>query len=116
SHLSPAITIYGVASDLPGIQSMQIDSKGIATHARGKLTGDTLTTTGSCGLTGSCKKVTRITARPDSQEIAMLIDVEIDARRVLRHAFLLHRVSNVQMRKTPNGLLTRDDLLLVGER
>lgn len=116
SHLSPAVVTYGVVPDLPGIQFMQIDSKGIATHVLGKLTGDTLIATESCGLPGSCRKVTRITARPESQEIAMLIDVEIESRRVLRHVFLLHRVSNIQMRKTPYDPLTRDDLLLVGER
>lgn len=116
SPLSPAVVIYRVAPDLPGIQLLQMDSKGIATHARGQLTGDTLTATESCGYPDLCRKVTRITAAADSQDISMLIDVEIDSRRALRHAFLLHRESNIQMRRGQHGALTRDDLLIVGER
>jgi hypothetical protein len=116
SHLSPAVITYGVVPDLPGIQFMQMDSKGMATHARGSLTGDTLTTTGSCGVPGSCRKVTRITAQSDSQDVAMLIDFEVDSHRVLRHAFLLHRTSNIQMSRTRHDALARDELLQVGER
>lgn len=116
SRLSPAVVVYGVVPDLPGIQLMQMDNKGIATHAQGKLAGDTLTATGSCGLREACRKVTRITPRRDSQDIAMRIDFEIDSRRVQRHAFLLHRVSNSQMNKIQNALVTLDDLPSVGER
>lgn len=107
---------YGVKPDLPGIQFMQLDSKGIATHGSGKLTGDTLVASEPCGPRDTCRKVTRITARPESDEITMIVDIQIDSRREIRHSFLLHRLSNRQMRKTPNDLLTRDDLLLVGER
>ena len=44
-----------------------------------------------------------------------VVDVEIESRRVLRHAFLLHRVSNVQLTRTPNGARMRAELLSVGE-
>lgn len=111
STLSPAMVVYSLESDLPGIQFMQIDNKGMATHAKGQLTGDTLTTREPCGIPGACRKVTRITAQPGSEDISMLIDVEIDSRRVLRHALLLHRVSNIQVRAG-----NRRDLELVGER
>ena len=114
--LSPTVITYGVKPDLPGIQFMQLDSKGIATHGSGKLTGDTLVASEPCGPGDTCRKVTRITARPESDEITMIVDIQIDSRREIRHSFLLHRLSNRQMRKTPNDLLTRDDLLLVGER
>jgi hypothetical protein len=85
SNLSPAMVVYGVVPELPGIQFMQIDNKGMATHAQGKLAGDTLTTMGSCGMQGSCQLITRITAQPDSKDIVMLVDVEIDSRRSLPH-------------------------------
>lgn len=110
SDLSPAVVVYGVVPDLPGIQFMQIDNKGMVTHAQGKLVGDTLTAMEPCGMAGLCQRVTRITARPGSNEIAMLIDVEIDSQRVLHHAFLLRRVSNIQIRRNWY------DVQLVGER
>lgn len=113
---SPAMVIYGVVPDLPGIQFMQIDNQGIATHAHGKLTGDTLTATESCELPGFCRKVTRITAIP-GKDIAMLVDFEIDSRRVLRHAFLLHRVSNIQLSRGPHNVMAvGGELASVGER
>jgi hypothetical protein len=125
--LLPAVLVYGVNSGLPGIQLMQIDSHGLATQALGTLTGDTLTTKGSCGTGTSCQKVARITARSDSTDIAMLIDFEIGSRRALRQAFLLHRVSNVRTMQEYWGnksdsfaerLLSRAwvDLQSVGER
>lgn len=104
SRLSPAVAIYGVAPDLPGIQVMQLDNKGIATHAKGQLTGNTLITRASCGTPDDCQRVTRITAHPDSEDISMLIDMEIGSRRVLRHAFLLHRISNIQMPPSKQNL------------
>lgn len=109
--LSPALMVFGVVPDLPGIQFMQIDNKGMATHAQGSLTGDTLITRASCGSPGSCQQGTRITARRDSAGIFMLVDIETEAGRVLRQAFVLRRVSNVQMRPG-----RRQDLESVGER
>lgn len=114
--LSPAVVVYGVVPDLPGIQSMQIDGQGRTLHAQGRLVADTLTTRGSCGMSGACQATTRITSRPDSEEVAMVVDVEIESRRVLRHAFLLHRKSNMQLTRTPNGIRMRVELLSVGER
>lgn len=96
SNLSPAVIVYGLVPDLPGIQVMQMDDGGLTTHALGKLIDDTLTIKGSCGTKFSCSKITRTTARPDSKEISILTDFEIDSRLVLRHAFVLHRVSNIR--------------------
>jgi hypothetical protein len=116
SGLSPAVAIYSVVPDLPGIQFMQIDDMGMVTHAKGKLVGDTLTTRESCGMSGSCQRVTRISAAKDSKEIAMLVDFEIDSRPVLRNAFLLHRVSNVPLSRPENYDQTRAELESVGHR
>lgn len=111
STLAPAVLIYGAAPDLPGIHFIQIDSEGIATSARGQITGDTLVTKQTCHLPpGTCQKVTRVRAAPGSDEIQMLIDIEHDSQRVLRHNFLLRRVSNIQVRPD------RHNLLQVGER
>jgi hypothetical protein len=45
--------------------------------------------------TGSCQKITQITAGPDSNKISMLVDIEIGRQRALRQSFLLHRESNL---------------------
>jgi hypothetical protein len=101
SGLSPAMVLYGLAPGPPAIQSVQIDNRGITTQARGELSGDTLTLRERCvGTPGLCQKVTRITASPDSNDVVMLIDFEIESRRVARQAFLMHRVTNI-----PKGLL-----------
>jgi hypothetical protein len=58
--------------------------------------------------------------RENSKEIAMLVDVEINSRRVVRHVFLLHRVSNVQMSRDRFSVIEADRLQQlfesVGER
>lgn len=116
SDLAPAVAVYGVVPQLPGIQFMQIDSKGLVSQGRGKLVGDMLTTIESCGMSGTCRKITQITARKGSKEIAMMVDVEIDSRRVLRNAFLLHRVSNVQLTRARDYDRARVEMQSVGER
>jgi hypothetical protein len=116
SSLSPAVVVYGLAPDLPGIQFMQIDNKGLATHAKGRVSRDTLTTREPCSLAPSCQKVSRITAQADSTNIVMLIDFEVGTRRVLRQAFLLHRVSDIKMTRSGERFLTENELLRVGER
>lgn len=116
SHLSPAVVVYGLAPDLPGIQFMQIDNQGLAAHAKGEVVGDTLTTRESCDLADSCRKVTRLAARADSPSIVMLVDYEVNARRVLRQAFLLHRVTDIKITRSGSEFLMQEDLLRVGER
>ena len=116
SSLSPAVVVYGVVPTLPGIQFMQIDNKGMVSHAQGKLAGETLTTRMSCSMQGACQSITRITARPGSKDIVMLVDVEIDSRRVLRHAFLMHRVSNIQLGRGEFNVKPLGELQAVGER
>jgi hypothetical protein len=74
------------------IMFMQLDNKGNAEWGAGVLTGDTFVSREPCvGIPGVCQKITRITAKPDSDEIHMVTDVEVDSRRVLRQSFLLHR-------------------------
>ncbi len=105
SNLYPAIVVYSLQSRYQernqtyywSVLSLQVDSKGIAERASGYLVGNTLTSSEPCvGIPGACWKITRIKADPDSKDISMVIDVEIDSQRVLRQSFLLHRVSNRQ--------------------
>lgn len=102
STLQPGLVVYSLENRLDptirinrwGLMFTQVDNKGVAEWASGTLVGDTFTSREPCvDIPGNCQKVTRITARPDSNEIAMLIDVRIDNERVLHQAFLLHRES-----------------------
>lgn len=77
-----------------GLMFTQVDSRGIAEWGSSMLVGDTFTSREPCvavGMAGDCQKITRITAKPDSHEIAMVVDIKVDSQRVLRQAFLLHR-------------------------
>jgi hypothetical protein len=112
SSLLPAFVIYALENryvpemkiNRLALMFTQVDNKGVAEWASGTLVGDTLTSREPCvGMQGACQKITRITARPDSNEISMLVDVTIDDQRVLRQAFLLHRESNLQSGKRSKG-------------
>lgn len=106
SSLQPASVIYTLESRyMPekqlnywGLMFMQVDNKGLAEWAAGTLVGDTFASREPCVDLPACQKTTRITARPDSNEIAMLVEVHIDNERVLRQTFLLHRES-----RSPTG-------------
>lgn len=111
SNLLPAFVIYALESryipelkvDRLNLMFTQVDNKGVAEWASGALVGDTFTSRAPCvGIEGACEKITRITARPNSNEISMLIDVSIDNQRVLRQAFLL-RETNLRNGKSPKG-------------
>lgn len=102
SNLLPARVVYSLeARHSPerqisrwGLMFMQVDSKGVPEWASGTLVGNTFLSREPCvGIPGTCEKITRITARPDSSEISMLVDIEVDGVRVLRQSFLLHRES-----------------------
>jgi hypothetical protein len=81
-----------VQEDFWGLMFTQLDNRGIAEWGSGELVGDTFTSKEPCvDILGACQKITRITARPGSNEVSLLVDVRIDSRRVLRQAFLLHR-------------------------
>lgn len=93
STLAPAMVMYGMDLNYLNVLSMQVDNRGMADSGVGDLRGDTLTTTTPCAdLPGDCKRIARIEARPDGKLIRMQIDIEQDARRVVRHAFVLRRV------------------------
>lgn len=82
-----------------GLMFTQLDNRGILEWGSGALIGDTFTASEPCvsfSVPGACRKITRITARPDSNEISMIVDITTDSRRVLRQAFLLHRASDSQ--------------------
>lgn len=107
SNLLPASVIYSLENRyIPemqlnrwGLMFVQVDSKGVAEWASGTLVGDTFTSREPCvDIPGDCRKITRITARPGSNEITMLADIRINDERVLRQGFLLHRES-----KSPVG-------------
>jgi hypothetical protein len=102
SSLRPAYVIYSLENRyLPdkqayqlGLMFTQVDNKGVAEWASGTLVGDTFTSSELCvGIPGSCRKITKITARPESKEIHTDIDIEVDNRRVLHQSFVLHRES-----------------------
>jgi hypothetical protein len=87
-----------------GIQFVQVDNKGKADWASGVLLGDTFTAGELCvGVPGNCQKITRITAKPGSNEIAMLIEIQIDQKPVMRQAFLLHREPKLQQGNRSGG-------------
>ena len=105
SSLLPAFVIYTLENRyIPernvnrlGLMFTQVDNNGVAEWGSGELVGDTFTSREPCvGIPGACQKITRITARPNSNEVSMLVDITIGSQRVLRQAFLLHRESNVQ--------------------
>lgn len=90
--MAPARTGYW------GLMFTQLDNRGIVEWGSGVLVGNTFTSTEPCvsiGVAGNCQKITRITARPGSSEIAMLVDIRIDSRRVLRQEFLLRRQPDI---------------------
>jgi hypothetical protein len=108
SNLLPALVVYTLENRyMPeirvnhwGLMFTQVDNKGIAEWASGTLVGDTFTSRESCvGIPGACQKTTRITARPDSDEIFMVVDIHVDNQRVLRQGFQLHRESGTQKSK-----------------
>lgn len=80
-----------------GLQFVRVDNKGNPDWASGVLIDDTFTAGELCvGIPGDCQKITRITARPDSSDISMLIEIQIDHRPVMRQVFLLHRRPQLQ--------------------
>lgn len=101
SNLRPAQFVYSLESSGKraiqisgwGIRFMQVDDKGIAEWASGVLVGDTFTSAEPCldMPDDVCRKIIRITARPDSNEISMVADIEIGPARVLHQEFVLHR-------------------------
>lgn len=75
-----------------GLTFTQVDSNGVAEWGSGMLVGDTFTSRERCvGIPGACQKTTRITARPQADEIVMTVEISIDSRRVHRQALLLRR-------------------------
>jgi hypothetical protein len=100
SSLLPASVIFSVESrHIPEMQLnrwaimfSQVDNRGIEEWGSGTLIGDTFISREPCvDISGNCRKTTRITAKEDSDEISMLVDVHIDNERVLRQGFLMHR-------------------------
>jgi hypothetical protein len=80
-----------------GLLYVQVDNKGKTDWASGVLMGDTFTAGELCvGIPGNCQKITRITAKPGSNEISMLNEIQIDRRPVMRQVFLLHREPKLQ--------------------
>lgn len=75
-----------------GLMFTLVDNRGLAEWGSGTLVGDTLTSRESCvGIPGACRKITRITARPGSDEILMAVDIRFGSRSVLRESFVLRR-------------------------
>lgn len=107
SNLAPAQYLFSIESPHPerfvegeganfwGIVFVQVDQDDRGEWASGVLVGDTFLSTEPCAdLSRDCRKITRITAKPDSNEISMTVEVRINRQRVLRQAFVLHRQVN----------------------
>jgi hypothetical protein len=95
---SPVIPIYrGAGMNGWGVVLEQVDNKGIGDFASGILVGDTFLATEPCvDMKGNCRKITRITAKPDDSEISMTVEVAMDRQRVLRQVFLMRRQPDVR--------------------
>jgi hypothetical protein len=92
--------------DKRGLHILQLDSQGIAEWASSELVGDTFLARENClDVPGDCHKITRITARPGSNEISMQVEVEINRKRVLRQTFLLRRETSIQKNEHAGALL-----------
>jgi hypothetical protein len=95
-----AIYVRGEGANHWGIVMVQVDNKDKGEWASGVLVGDTFLSTEPCvDIPGNCRKITRITALPDSREISMTVEVTMDRQRVLRQDFLLRRDPNVRKDK-----------------
>jgi hypothetical protein len=108
STLAPAELLFGM--EIPtnpmtvgkgpngwGLVVLQQDSNGEAEWASGELLGDTFYSRSVCfDIPGDCHKSKWITARPESDEISMVLDITIDRQRVLRQSFILHRKPNAR--------------------
>lgn len=95
-----ALSVRGEGANHWGIVAVLVDNKGAGEWASGVLVGDTFLSTELCAdIPGACRKITRITALPDSQEISISVEVRVDRKRVLRQVFLLHREPNVRRSK-----------------
>lgn len=111
-NLDSAMLVYSMQAQyqahnqtyLWSVLSIQVDNKGITERAAGYLMGDTLKSREPCvGMPGRCWKITRTTARPGNQDISVVIDFELDSRRVLRQSFLLHRGPDPQKSRHKKG-------------
>lgn len=97
SYLTPAMILYGVEPDDLGIRFLQVDNRGLAEGATGLVVGDTASFTTRCvDAPEGCQRITRITAPPDSKQLAMQVDTTVDGGLVLRYQFELTRVAEVQ--------------------
>lgn len=105
SRLRPALVVYTLENRYipdkrihrPGLVFTQVDNQGVAEWASGILAGDTFISMEPCvEIPGACEKVTRITARPDSNEISMHLVIRVDGRSVQSHSLVLHREANAR--------------------
>lgn len=96
STLAPAMILYGLEPDEIGIRFMQVDNRGHAEGAVGFVTGDTASFTTTCtDMPEGCRRITRITAVPESKVINVQIDTEIDYRLARRLRFQMNWVAGV---------------------
>jgi hypothetical protein len=122
SHLAPAQFLFsfftheqhkydGTLSGTPpggassrGLQFLQLDNRGIAEGASSELVGDAFMSSENCiDIPGNCQKFTRITAKPDSNEFTMQVDVKKNGKLVLRQTFLLRRETGVRKDARSSG-------------
>lgn len=92
STLTPAMILYGLEPDEIGIRFLQVDNRGHAEGGVGFVTGDTASFTTSCtDVPEGCRRITRITAVPETEVIDVQVDTELDYRLATRLRFQMHR-------------------------
>lgn len=103
SNLDPAMMVFGFEPNRIGIRHMLVGSDGIADGAMGYLlSGDTLVTRAKCGgVAGACERMVQVIAEPDAQTVRMRIEVQIDLRKAVTIAFVMHRVPGSPSRVYP---------------
>jgi hypothetical protein len=115
SNLAPAEFVFSIETPRPpdfvgkaangwGLVLVQLDNSGNAEWASGVLVGNTFIARDLCvDIPGDCHKTTRVTVKPDSNEISMLVDIDINSQRVLHQSFLLHRKPKARQGELSTG-------------
>lgn len=105
SNLDPALMVFGFEPNRIGIRHMLVGNDGIADGAMGYLlSGDTLLTRARCGgIAGSCERTVSVTAEPDAQTVRVRIEVQIDLRKAVTIAFVMHRVTGAPSMMYPGS-------------
>jgi hypothetical protein len=88
---------YGDGANHSGIVLVQVDNRDVGEYASGVLVNETFLSTEPCmDMPGDCHRITRVTDKPERDEIFMTVEVRTDSQRVTRQVFTLHRKPDVR--------------------